>query len=371
MSSSGIAKPRYEQAKPAPKNNERRSAKPKNNNRQMKAYKLHAPKNFENFILDEYDEPVLKAGQVKIAVKAVSLNFRDWGLANGLMTYAGESLPFIPLSDAGGLVTAVGAGVKHIKPGDRVSASFFPEWTSGPYTKEKTFRALGGTQDGVLAEYIVLDESAVVSIPDFFSYTEAATFPCAGVTAWHALAVQARLKPGDTVLLSGTGGVSVFGLQIAKMFGATVIITSGSDEKLEQARDLGADYTVNYKTDENWQDTVKKLSGGKGVNYIVDVVGNLSHALNMIRPGGSIFMIGKVGGAAANDQPNLRQVTVDMLRLQGIFVGSAEMLSDVFNAFASNHIKPVIGKTFEFAEVKEAMTFMSKGSHFGKIVVTL
>jgi NADPH:quinone reductase-like Zn-dependent oxidoreductase len=336
----------------------------------MKAYKLHAPKNFDNFLQDEYDEPELKAGQVKIAVKAVSLNYRDWGLANGLMTYPGEKLPFIPLSDAGGMVTEVGADVKHLQPGDRVAASFFPEWTAGSYSREKTMRALGGTQDGVLAEYIVLDETAVVKIPDYFSYAEAATFPCAGVTSWHALAIQAQIKPGDTVLLLGTGGVSIFGLQIAKMFGATVIITSGSNEKLAKARELGADFSVNYKDDENWQDTVKKITDGKGVDYILDVVGNLSHSLNMIRPGGSIFMIGKVGGQVT-DQADMRKVNLDMIRMQGIYVGSAEMLGDVFKAFASNQLKPVIGETFEFGQIKEALTSMGKGSHFGKIVVNL
>lgn len=337
----------------------------------MKAYQLHAPKNFENFRLDEYDEPGLKANQVKIAVKAVALNFRDWALANGMMSYAGEKLPFIPLSDAGGLVTEVGDNVKHLKPGDRVSASIFPEWVSGPYAKEKTSQSLGGTQDGVLAEYIVLDESALVKIPDFFSYAEAAAFPCAGVTAWHALAVQAQLKPGDTVLLLGTGGVSIFALQIAKMFGATVIITSGSDEKLEKAKALGADFTLNYKKDDDWQDTVKEITAGKGVNYILDVVGNVSSAVNMIAPRGSIFMIGRVGGPNPADQPDFRKITVDMIRLQGLFGGSAEMLADVFKAFAANHLKPVIGNTFEFAQVKDAMKFMGNGSHFGKIVVNI
>lgn len=336
---------------------------------QMKAYKLHAPKSFDNFLPGEYDEPVINDNQVKVAVKAVSLNFRDWGLANGLITYPGEILPFIPLSDAAGLVTEVGKAVKHIKVGDRVAGSFFPEWQSGPYAKEKTSLALGGTQDGVLAEYVAFDESAAVKVPDFFSFAEAATFPCAAVTAWHSLAVQAQLKPGDTVLLLGTGGVSVFGLQIAKLFGATVIITSGSDEKLAMAKALGADFTINYKQ-ENWEEKVKELTGGKGADYILDVVGHLADTLKVVKPGGTIFMIGMVGGAP-DEQPNLRQVTLNTIRLQGIFVGSAEMLSNVFKAFASNRIKPVIGETFEFDQVKEAMSHMGNGAHFGKIVVNI
>jgi len=334
----------------------------------MKAYKLHAPKSLENFKLGEYDEPAINSKQVKIAVKAVSLNYRDWALANGKITYAGESLPFVPLSDAAGIVIEAGENVKNIKVGDRVAASFFPEWQSGPYTKEKTDRALGGTQDGVLAEFIVMDERSVVKIPEYFDFVEAAAFPCAAVTAWHALAVQAQLKPGDTVLLLGTGGVSIFGLQIAKMFGATVIITSSSDEKLAKAKELGADFVVNYKSDNNWTETVKSLNGG--ADYVIDVVGNLADTLKVVKPGGSIFMIGGVGGPA-DEKPNLRQVTVGMNRLQGVFVGSTEMLTDVLKAFASNQIKPVIEESFEFDQVMEALEHMGKGSHFGKIVVNI
>jgi NADPH:quinone reductase-like Zn-dependent oxidoreductase len=337
----------------------------------MKAYKLHAPKNFDNFLPGTYNEPGIYDNQVKIAVKAVSLNFRDWALANGNLSYPGETLPFIPLSDASGEVIETGSNVKHIKAGDRVAVSFFPDWHSGPYSAEKTHFALGGTRDGVLAEQVVFDEESVVRIPDSLSYAEAATFPCAAVTAWHALAVEAKLKPGDTVLLLGTGGVSIFGLQIAKMFGAEVIITSGSKEKLARATVLGADHTVNYK-EENWQEKVKTLTGGKGVDYILDVVGHLSDSLSVIKSGGTVFLIGMVGGREnESDKPNLRQVTLRRLKLQGIYVGSAEMLKDVYNAFSANHIKPVIDKTFEFDQVKEALTYMGSGSHFGKIVVNV
>jgi len=337
----------------------------------MKAYKLHAPKSFGNLLPGEYDEPPVFDNEVKIAVKAVSLNFRDWALASGTLSYPGEKLPFIPFSDASGEVIATGSKVKHLKIGDRVAVNFFPDWHSGPYSAQKTRFALGGTRDGVLAEQVVFEEESVVRIPDTLSYAEAATFPCAAVTAWHALAVEAQLKPGDTILLLGTGGVSVFGLQIAKMFGAKVIITSGSEEKLARAAAMGADHTINYK-EENWQGQVKALTGGKGVNYILDVVGHLTDSLNLTKSGGTIFLIGMVGGPEKeNDSPNMRQVTLRRLRLQGIYVGSADMLKEVYKAFSANKIKPVIDKTFTFSQVKEALTYMGNGSHFGKIVVNI
>lgn len=337
----------------------------------MKAFKLHSPKSLDNFKLADYYEPVTGEHQVKIAVKAVSLNFRDYGLATGMMTYPGERLPFVPFSDCSGEITEVGNKVQDLKIGDRVAASFFPEWQSGPFTREKTIRALGGTQDGVLAEYIVANENAVAKIPTWFSYAEAATFPCAAVTAWHGLVVQQQIKAGDTVLLLGTGGVSIFGLQIAKMHGARTIITSGSNDKLERAKALGADFLVNYKEDPNWKNTVKEITNGLGADCVLDVVGRLSDTLAVIRPGGSIYLIGKVGGAATDDQPNLRQVTTDMLRLQGLFVGSCDMLTDVFQAFAKNELKPVISETYNFADARQALHDMGEGTHFGKIIVKI
>lgn len=339
----------------------------------MKAYKLYAPKGLDNFKLGEHDEPVVKDNEVKIQMKAASLNYRDTAVAAGAFSYPGEQLPLIPFSDGAGIVTEVGQSVKKVKVGDRVSVNFFPDWYGGAFSKEKTARSLGGSTDGILAEYVTFDENAVVKIPEGLSYEEAATFPCAGVTAWHALVVKGILKAGNTVLVQGTGGVSVFGLQIAKFFGAKVIVTSSSDEKLEQAKALGADCLINYKESPNWEEKALEYTDGEGVDYILEVggPGTLNKSLKAIKPGGSIYIIGAVGGGAPGQTDNIFISPLTMTNLQGIYVGSAEMLNDLFKAYAANQVKPVIGKTFPFDEVKEALNFMSSGSHFGKIVVTI
>ena len=333
----------------------------------MKAYKLYEPKSLDNFQLGTYDEPVVRAYEVKIQVKATSLNYRDWALANGWFGYPGEVLPMIPFSDAAGLVAAVGAGVTKVQVGDQVAVNFFPDWADGAFTAAKTHRSLGGSTDGVLAEYVVFPEAAVVKVPASFSLEEAAAFPCAGVTAWHALVEQAQLRPGDTVLLQGTGGVSIFALQIAKLFGAQVIITSGSDEKLAQAKALGADHLINYQTTPNWEDRARELTQGEGVTYVLEVAGQLARSLRALKPGGTIFQIGAV--APSDEAPNLRMLPLLTQRLQGIYVGSTQMLADLLHAFDSNQLKPVISHVFGFEAAKDALHHMGSGAHFGKIVV--
>jgi len=333
----------------------------------MKAYKLHEPKSLANFKLGEFDEPTALDYEVKIQVKAVSLNYRDWALANGWFGYPGEKLPMIPFSDAAGVVTEVGTGVTRFQPGDRVAVNFFPDWADGDFTAAKVHRSLGGSTDGVLAEYVAFPESAVVKVPDSFSFEEAAAFPCAGVTAWHSLVEQARLRPGDTVLLQGTGGVSIFGLQIAKLFGAQTIITSSSDEKLARAKALGADHGINYKTTPDWEEEVKKLTGGAGATYVLEVAGQMARSLRALRPGGTVFQIGQVD--PSDEAPNLLMVPLLTQRLQGIYVGSTQMLADLMLAFDTNHLKPVVGEVFEFGQAKDALAHMGSGAHFGKIVV--
>jgi NADPH:quinone reductase-like Zn-dependent oxidoreductase len=332
----------------------------------MKAYKLHGPKSLENFKLGDYDEPTPRDQEVKIQVKAVSLNFRDWALANGRFGYPGEKLPFIPFSDAAGVVTEVGASVTRFQVGDRVAVNFFPDWADGAYSLAKTYRSLGGSTDGVLAEYVAFPEHAVTKVPDSFSFEEAAAFPCAGVTAWHALVEQARLRPTDTVLLQGTGGVSIFGLQLAKLMGARVIITSSSNEKLAQAKSMGADLVINYKETPDWEDKARELTQGEGVDYVLEVAGQVGRSFKALKPGGSIFQIGAVGGP--NDEP-IKPVAILTQRLQGIYVGSTQMLTDLLTTFDRHQLKPVISKTFSFDEAKEALAYMGSGSHFGKIVV--
>ena len=333
----------------------------------MQAYQLHAPKSLDNFKLGELSELQVQAHEVKIKVQATSLNYRDWALANGWFGYPGEKLPFIPLSDAAGTVAEVGPGVEHLQVGDLVAVNFFPDWVDGAFSPAKTARSLGGSTDGVLAEYVCFPASAVVKVPASFSAPEAAAFPCAGVTAWHALVEQGQLRPTHTVLLQGTGGVSIFGLQIAKLFGAKVIITSSSDEKLAQAKALGADLTINYKTTPDWEQQVLELTGGEGADMVLEVAGQLARSLRALRPGGTVFQIGQV--SPSDEAPNLRMLPIHTQRLQGIYVGSAQMLSDLLQAFDRNHLKPVISHTFPFAQAKEALHHMGSGAHFGKIVV--
>ncbi|MGI4832240.1 MAG: zinc-dependent alcohol dehydrogenase family protein [Janthinobacterium lividum] len=333
----------------------------------MKAYKLHDPKSLDNFRLGDYPEPLVRDNEVKIQVKAASLNFRDWALANGRFGYPGETLPMIPFSDAAGVVTEVGAGVTKFQPGDRVAANFFPDWHDGRFTAAKTFRSLGGSTDGVLAEYVAFPEDAVVKVPASFSFEEAAAFPCAGVTAWHALVVQGQLRPTDTVLLQGTGGVSIFALQIAKLFGAQVIITSSSDEKLAQAKALGADHLINYNTTPDWEAKAHELTGGEGVDFVVEVAGQLARSLKTLKAGGTVFQIG--GVAPSDEVPNLRGLGLATQRMQGIYVGSTQMLADLIQAFDRNQLKPIISQTFGFEAAKNALTHMGSGAHFGKIVV--
>jgi NADPH:quinone reductase-like Zn-dependent oxidoreductase len=214
---------------------------------------------------------------------------------------------------------------------------------------------------------VAFPESAVVQVPDSFSFEEAAAFPCAGVTAWHSLVEQAQLRPGDTVLLQGTGGVSIFGLQIAKLFGAQVIITSSSDEKLAQAKALGADHLINYKTTPAWEDKVRELTQGEGATYVLEVAGQMARSLRALKPGGTVFQIGQV--SPSDEAPNLRMVPLLTQRLQGIYVGSTQMLADLLKAFDSNQVKPVISEVFDFDKVPDALAHMGSGAHFGKIVV--
>ncbi|MBC3541001.1 NAD(P)-dependent alcohol dehydrogenase [Rufibacter sediminis] len=339
----------------------------------MKAYRLHAPKGWENLKKEECQEPSVTGNQIKINIKAVSLNFRDTAVTRGGFAYPGEKLPMIPFSDGAGVITEVGPDVRKFKVGDRVSPNFFPDWHGGNFSAQKVFRSLGGSTDGVLAEYVVFSEDSVAKVPDFFSFEEAASFPCAGVTAWHSLVTKGGIKAGETVLVQGTGGVSVFGLQIAKLFGAKVIITSSSNEKLEEAKALGADYLINYKETPDWGKKALELTNGAGVDYILEVGGKdtLPQSLEALKPGGSIYIIGAVGGGAPGQANELFLSPLNMVNLQGIYVGSVDMLEEIFTAFAPNQVKPAIGKTFEFDQVHQALEFMSNGAHFGKIVVTI
>ncbi|QSA96974.1 NAD(P)-dependent alcohol dehydrogenase [Methylococcus sp. EFPC2] len=306
--------------------------------------------------------------EVQVRVHAVSLNFRDLMIADGKYLSAGEA-PVVPCSDGAGEVVAVGARVSRFRVGDRVAASFFPEWIQGAPTVQNSVGALGGARDGMLAEAVVLHEDALVSIPAHLSYTEAATLPCAGVTAWNALFVEGGLRPGDSVLLLGTGGVSVWALQLAKAAGLYTIITSSSDEKLERARRLGASATINYRTTPEWQEEVLRLTEGRGVDLVLEVggKGTLARSIASARMGGTIAIIGGLSGFGGELNPFA--LIGGAKRLSGIFVGSRSMFEDLNRFVSVAEIHPVVDRVFPFRQAREAYTHLKNAGHFGKIVI--
>jgi NADPH:quinone reductase-like Zn-dependent oxidoreductase len=335
----------------------------------MKAYEIHNERpGLDSVILTEHSEPKTSKGEVLVKINATSLNYRDLLVAKG--SY-GTKLPkpIIPLSDGAGEVIAIGEGVTRVQVGDRVAGIFMQKYLCGELTLEKSNSALGGAIDGVLAEYVVFDEQGVVKIPEHLSYEEAATLPCAAVTAWNALVTEGQLKAGETVLLQGTGGVSLFALQFAKMMGAKVIIISSSDEKLEKAKQLGADVTINYRTYPDWEEKVWELSDRMGVDHVVEVGGSqtLSKSLRSVRYGGKVALIGVLTGFAGD--VSTVSILFKHIRVQGIYVGSRDMFEQMNGAIAQNKLKPVIDRVFSFREVKEAMSYLESGKHFGKVVI--
>lgn len=309
-------------------------------------------------------------GEVQVRMHAASLNYRDLMIAKG--GYGpGVAENLIPMSDGAGEVSAVGPGVEALKIGDRVAGAFFPGWINGPVSAEATRLALGGSTNGILAEYVTLPAQAWLKYPQHMSYEEAATLPCAALTGWNALVESAALRSGQTVLLQGTGGVSMFALQLAKLMGATAIHTSSSDAKLERAQALGADHLINYKKTPEWQDEVLRLTGGRGVDVIVEVggYGTLERSLQAVRVGGTVATIGLVTGVG---EINPLPLIMRAIRLNGIFVGSHAMFADMCRAMEAHTLKPVIDeRQFSFDQAKEAYRHLESGSHFGKVVIKI
>ena len=318
----------------------------------------------------ERPEPKPAHRQVLVKVKACSLNFRDFAIARGSYRM-GVKDNLIPLSDGAGEVVETGAGVGRVKTGDRVAGNFFQRWTGGEPSADTHKSALGGGIDGMLAEYVVLEEEGVVKIPQHLSLEEGGTLPCAAVTVWHAMFEHAKLKAGDTVLLQGTGGVSIFGLQFAKAMGIRAIIISSSDEKLKRAKTLGAAHGINYKTTPEWDKAALDFTGGTGVDHVVEVGGaaTLTRSFGALRPGGKVTLIGGLSGGATELNPGL--IFSRRANVQGISVGSTQMFEAMNRAVEINAIKPVIDRVFPFAEAKAAYHHMASGAHFGKIVIAV
>jgi len=333
----------------------------------MKLYEFRETKGIDSLLLVEREAPKAGPGQVVIRVHAVSLNYRDLLIAQGRYM-RGLKLPLIPMSDGAGEVVETGAGVTRVKRGDRVAGIFMQNWLCGEVSATAARGALGGSLDGMLAEYVVLSQEGVVHIPSHLSYEEAATLPCAAVTAWNAL-TSWMLKPGISVLVQGTGGVSILGLQFAKVAGARVIVTSSSDEKLKKAEGLGASALINYSLTPDWDQKAIELTNGVGVDHIVEVGGwgTLARSMNAVRVGGRISLIGLLTGAegAVNPMPILGK----QIQLQGIFVGSRDMFESMNRAIAVHQLRPVIDRVFEFREAREALRYLESGSHFGKVVI--
>lgn len=336
----------------------------------MKAYEI------QEFGIDKLalvDRPIPEplADEVQIKFHAVSLNYRDVMVVLG--TYNPRmKLAAVPFSDGAGEISAIGEGVTKWKVGDRVMPIFAQRWFDGDSSEEKRRTSLGaGAQwDGVLREFGTFSEESVVRIPEHLSFEEASTLPCAALTAWNALVHSGSLKAGESVLTLGTGGVSTFAIQFARLFGAKVIATSSSSEKIERLRELGVSETINYKQQEDWDREVLDRTEKIGVDHVVEVggAGTLARSLNAVRIGGHVAMIGALTGAT-----NFNPVTVFMkaVRLQGIFTGSRALFYEMNKAISVNKLKPVIDRVFEFGQVKEALQHMQGASHFGKIVIKL
>jgi NADPH:quinone reductase-like Zn-dependent oxidoreductase len=326
--------------------------------------------------LEQSELPMLQIapGMVLVRVHAVSLNHRDLMVVKG--TYNPRmALPRIPCSDGAGEVIAVGDDVTRVKVGNRICGIFMQRWLDGPLTAEKSKAALGGDIDGMLAEYVLLAQDGAVPFPEHLSYEEASTLPCAGVTAWNALHYAGEpahpVLPGETVVIQGTGGVSIFTLQFAKLLGAKVIGTSSSDEKLTRAYGLGLDAGCNYKDRPEWSRWVAEMTNGRGADRIIEVGGatTFGQSLRAVRVGGMIAQIGVLSGSATSEPLALTPILHRQLHIQGIYVGSRAMFEQMNAAIARATLRPVIDHVFSFDQAREAFLHMQSGSHFGKIVI--
>ena len=316
-------------------------------------------------------EPKAAAGQILVRLRAASLNFRDLLIARG--HYMGGSVQqnTVPLSDGAGEVTAIGAGVTRFRIGDRVAGTFFRNWIDGPPLPGPRVALGAPPADGVLAEYAVFGEQDAVSIPAHLSFEAAATLPCAAVTAWHALMVIGRVQPGDTVLVLGTGGVSIFALQLARLAGARVLVTSSSDDKLARARALGAAAGVNYRVTPDWDQEVLRLTDGRGVDHVVEVGGGgtLGRSIQAIGIGGKISLIGVLTGLSSDASPY--GLMGKSASLHGVFVGSRSMFEKLNAAIAYNKLEPIIDRVFEFDQAADGYRHLERGAHFGKVVIRI
>ena len=333
----------------------------------MKQWEIQS---FGRLGLVERDDPSPGHREVLVRVRAVSLNYRDLRLLEG--TYNPKlPLPSVPCSDMVGEVAEVGRGVTRFRAGDRVIASFVQGWPAGRLSRVHQNTALAMPLPGVLCTHRVFEEEGLVRAPEHLDDAAASTLPCAALTAWHALVDHGRLSAGQTVLVQGTGGVSIFALQIARMMGAQVIATTGRAERVARLRALGAHHVIDYKVDAEWGRTAKQLAGGAGVDHVVEVggAGTLAQSVRAVAPGGNVYVIGVLAGSV--EPFNVMPVLMNEVRLQGVFVGPKESLEAMCNAFCTNVIHPIVDRVFPFDDAPGAFAHMREGAHFGKVVIAV
>lgn len=335
----------------------------------MKTFELKGPVGIEGLTLAERPVPTIAdPNQVLVKMRAVSLNYRDLLIVNGAYNPK-LRMPHIPLSDGVGEVITVGQNVTRVKLGDRVIGTFAPNWLCGELRPAYAQPTLGGELDGVLAEYALFHQDALVHAPPHLTDEEAATLPCAALTAWSALFADGNVKPGDAVLVIGTGNISLFAVQFARLAGANVIVMSSSDDKLERARRLGACDGINYKRFPDWEEQVLKLTGSAGVDHVVEVggAGTLAQSLRAVRMGGTVSLIGILSGVSA--EIPILPILMKKVRVQGIYVGSRNTFETMNSAIAMHKLKPVVDRIFSFAEAKQAFYHKQTGTDFGKVII--
>ena len=331
----------------------------------MKVAAVKKPGGPGNLIIEDRADPKPAVGEILVRIYASSLNYHDFVVVmGGIPTDDGR----IPMSDE---VVAVGEGVTKFKPGDKVVSLFFPNWQAGEIEAAGFASVPGDGADGFGAELVAAPETSFTRMPEGYSYQEAATLPCAALTAWRALMVEAKVKPGDWVLTQGTGGVSIFALQFAKAAGCRVISTSSSDEKLQRVKELGADHVINYKDTPDWGKAAKALTGGRGVDEVVEIggPGTLAQSITASRPGGHISLIGVLTGVSG-EVPTAALFSLN-ITLSGITVGSRRHQEDMIAAIEANGIKPVLDKDFPLSEIAAAFAHQASQQHFGKITLSL